>query len=205
MHDLLYFIPACENIGLVLNSDKCELTVLGEPQVSEACQQINGLLPNLKSVPLSEVTLLGAAMGDTSLDTLLRDFLTSFGIVSQRLLKLSSHDALFLLRTCLSMPKLLHSLRTSPSFTRPALLTEIDTLFSQTLSSILNVSLNQPQVSQISLPVKLGGFGIISSVNIAPSAFLSSLHAADPICKLISPDWNLPDKEIYQTALTRWN
>ena len=97
------------------------------------------------------------------------------------------------------MPKSHHGLRTSPSFTRPSLLTEIDTLFSQTLSSILNVNLNQTQISQISLRVKLGGFGISSSVNIAPSAFLLSLHhlAADPICKLISSDWTLPDKEVY--------
>ena len=162
------------------------------------------MLPNLRPVPRSEATLLGAAMGDISLDTLLRSFLTSFGIVSQRLQKLSSHDALFLLRTCLSMPKLLHTLRTSPSFTRTALLKEIDSAFSQSLSSILNVNFNPSQIAQASLPVKLGGFGIVSSVDIASSAFLSSLHAADPICRLISPEWSLLDIATYQTALTQW-
>jgi hypothetical protein len=204
LRDLLYLIPACSNIGLELNPEKCELTFLGESHESENCQEFYELLPDLKSVPLSEVTLLGAAMGDTSLDTLLKEFLTSFGVVTQRLLKLSSHDAFFLLRTCLSMPKLLHTLRTSPSFTRSALLMEIDSAFLRTFSSILNVNLSPSQASQVSLPVKLGGFGIASSVNIASSAFLSSLHAADPICQLISPEWNLPDITTYQTALTQW-
>ena len=202
--DLLYFIPACENIGLALNSEKCELTFLNNSRESITCQQIYEQLPNLKLVPLREVTLLGAALGDTSLDTLLKEFLTSFGIVSQRLLKLSSHDALFLLRTCLSMPKLLHTLRTSPSFTRIDLLKEIDSAFSQTLSSVLNTNLNPSQITQVSLPVKFGGFGIVSSVHIASSAFLSSLHAADPTCRLISPKWNLLYITTYQTSLTQW-
>ena len=204
LRDLLYLIPACENIGLVLNSDKCELTFLGEPDISESCQQIHGLLPNLKLLPLREATLLGAAVGDASLDALLKEFLTSFSIMSERLLKLSAHDALFLLRTSLSMPKLLHTLRTSPSFTRPDLLSEIDAAFSQTLSSILNVNLNPPQISQVSLPVKLGGFGIPSSLNIAPSAFLSSLHAANPTCLAISSEWCLESNTLHRDALTHW-
>ena len=78
------------------------------------CQQIYDLLPNLKLVPLDEVTLLVVAVGDSSLKNILKEFLISFGIVSQRLLKLPSHDALFLLRLSLSTPKLLHTLRTSP-------------------------------------------------------------------------------------------
>lgn len=204
LHDLLLLKPACENIGLLLNSDKCELTFLGEPHVSEPCQQIYGLLPNLKQLPLCEANLLGAAMGDVSLETLLKEFLTAFNIMTQRLLKLSAHDALFLLRTSLSMPKLLHTLRTSPAFTRPDLLSEIDALFSQTLSSVLNVNLTPPQISQVSLPVKLGGFGIPSSLNIAPSAFLSSLHAANPTCVAISPEWCLEDNTSYREALTLW-
>ena len=80
----------------------------------------------------------------------------------------------------------------------------IDSAFSQTLSSVLNTNLNPSQITQVSLPVKFGGFGIVSSVHIASSAFLSSLHAADPTCRLISPKWNLLYITTYQTSLTQW-
>jgi len=203
LEDLRHVIPACSKIGLELNPAKCELTVLSEHH--ELClEQIYAQLPDLSLVPVKEATLLGAALGDASLNALLEGFMASFDIMQKRLLKLSSHDALFLLRNSLAMPKLLHSLRTSPSFTRPDLLSDIDSTFMGTLSSILNVNLGNTETAQASLPVKLGGLGIISVLTIAPSAYLSSSHAADPICQCISREWQLTTNSTYIAALSRW-
>ena len=203
LQDLKHLIPNCREIGLELNSTKCELTLFGE-QPESPTQQIHELLPDLKIVPASEVTLLGAAMGENSLDALLNSFLSSFKILQERLLKLSSHDALFLLRNSLSVPKLLHTLRTTPCFTRLNLLRDIDSMLLHALSSIINVKLSATQALQASLPVKLGGLGILSAEAIAPSAFLSSLHAADPTCQLISQEWQLTDNAMYDAALSQW-
>ena len=203
LQDLKHVISACSKIGLELNPTKCELTVFNDHH-ELSLQQIYEHLPDLSLVPAKEATLLGAALGDDSLNALLESFMSSFDIMQKRLLKLSSHDALFLLRNSLAMPKLLHSLRTSPSYIRPDLLSDIDSTFMRTLSSILNVKLGDTQTAQASLPVKLGGLGIISVVTIASPAFLSSSHAADPMCQSISREWQLTSNTTYTAALSLW-
>ena len=59
-----------------------------------------------------------------------------------RLQMISAHDALFLLRNCFAIPKLLHTLGTSPSFQRLDLLSGIDDAILRSVSSILNVNLS---------------------------------------------------------------
>ena len=83
-------------------------------------------LPNLRLVKRTDVTLLGAAMGDRSLESALHSFVSTLYKFRERLLKLSAHDALFLLRNCLAIPKLLHTLRTSASYRFSNILSEID-------------------------------------------------------------------------------
>ena len=203
LQDLNHLVPACEEIGLELNPAKCELTYFGD-QEEILSSQMRKLLPNLKFVPPTEVTLLGAAVGEASLNALLKGFLSTFGVLRDRLLKLSAHDAFFLLKNSFSIPKLLDTLRTSPSFKLPSLLREIDSVIMNTLSCILNVDLSLAQRLQASLPVKLGGLGFLSTETIASSAFLSSMHAAMPMCERISCNWRLTDNVTYQAALSEW-
>ena len=40
---------------------------------------------------------------------------------------------------------------------------------------------------QATLPVKLGGLGVRSAVEVAPSAYLASLHATSALVKAILP------------------
>ena len=202
--DLEVFIPACRKIGLEVNESKCELTTLGDTEIS--CSQLSSvLLPGLKRISLNDATLLGASMGNNSLSVLLNDFIRRFKICHKRLIKLSAHDAFFLLRNCLFMPKLLHTLRTSPSFTRQDLLKEIDQIVLGSLSKILNVNLDAPKKLQVSLPTRLGGFGICSADFLAAPAFLASLHAADPTCGLISDNWDLEANPTKEAALSKWS
>ena len=198
-----YLVPACRRIGLEVNGEKCEVSKI-DPRDFDCSQLSSVLLPGLRHVSIDDATLLGASLGDNSLCALLENFLRKFIKLHNRLLLLSSHDALFLLRNCLHMPKLLHTLRTSPSFTRLRLLQEIDDSVFSSLSAILNTKLDGKSRAQVSLPTKLGGFGICSAEFLAASAFLASLHAADVTCRVISNDWDLSMNPNYEAALTQW-
>lgn len=105
------------------------------------------------------------------------NFVENLSLVREQLTKFSAHDTFFLLRNCLFMPRLLHVLRISPSFTRS--------------DKILNVKLDTPKTAQVSLPTKHGGFGICSNEFLTASAFFGLFHAADPTGQAISNTWDL--------------
>jgi hypothetical protein len=90
-----------------------------------------------------------------------------------RLTLLHSHDAISLLCSSLSIPKLLFILRTSECSGNSAL-ARLDLALREGLVSILNVEIDNDQWMQASLPVKLGGLGFRSDVTPALSAFLAS-------------------------------
>ena len=90
-----------------------------------------------------------------------------------RLSLLSSHDALVILKSALSTPKLLYTLRTSPCSDHPEL-EHFDALLRSGLSSIVNINISDVNWIQSSLPVSDGGLGIRSAALLAPSAFLAS-------------------------------
>ena len=91
-----------------------------------------------------------------------------------RLSAISSHDALVLLKTSLSTPKLMHMLRASPC-TGHVGLSDIDSTLRAGLCKTFNVSLSDAQWLQASLPVKSGGLGIRQAHHLAPSAFAASI------------------------------
>ena len=121
-----------------------------------------------------------------------------------RLSKMSSHEAIFLLRNSLAIPKLLYTLRTSPCFSSP-ILREFDKLVIRTLAVCTNVRMNEASEQQATLPVRWGGLGVRSAVNLAPSAFLASASAAAPLLQVMLPTPVLgsPDT-ILADALSAW-
>ena len=90
-----------------------------------------------------------------------------------------SHDAI-LLRHSFAIPKLLYILRISPCFLSPSL-QEYDNLLRSTVSSIVNIHFEDPAWSQAILPMKSGGLGIRSAVQLAHSAFLASAAACSEL------------------------
>jgi hypothetical protein len=86
---------------------------------------------------------------------------------------LDSHDALVLLRSCFSAPKILFLLRCSPCFGNPKL-EVFDNLLKVGLSSITNTDLSEVQWIQASLPVRVGGIGVRRVASLAISAYLAS-------------------------------
>ena len=119
--------------------------------------------------------------------------------VLPRLMKMAAHEAFFLLRSCFAVPRLLYLLRTAPC-------TRLDDIIKGALTSICNIKLDVDSWAQASLLVRWGGIGVRSTVDLAPSAFLSSLHASSPTIQVLLPSWTTqaPDPSLGE-ALTHWS
>ena len=134
-----------------------------------------------------EAVLLGAPVGDeTSVDTVLSSKLAVFRLLASRLAALNAHDALFLLKNCFSIPKLLYSLRCAACY-KSTILPEYDDVIRQTLKVILNVDLSDVIWKQATLPVSSGGLGVRLAVDLALPAFLSSVNGASELTLRLLP------------------
>ena len=94
-------------------------------------------------------------------------------------------------------PKLLYTIRSSPSFLSPSLQRYDETLRS-IVSDITNINLGNTTWTQVLLLAKSGGLGIRRSVQLAPFAFLALAAANYDLTHLI-----LPPRFQFRVAL-RW-
>ena len=163
-------------------------------------------IPGAQVIDPTSASLLGSPIGDTgsTSDAISRktQLLRTMG---ERLQYVSAHDALLLLRNSFAIPKLLYLLRSSPSFLSPKL-KDYDDVLRSIVGSVANTRLDDNAWSQASLPVKAGGLGIRSAVQIAPSAFLSSAAASSDLVHLILPP-RFGSQEVLHvgSALTSWS
>ena len=118
----------------------------------------------------------------------------------QRLSYLHVHDALALLRLSVSVPKLLHILRSSPCANNDFL--QKFHIFRDGLSKVLNVDLYHNKWIQATLPVNKGGIGLRSVVSLAPSAFLASAASTFNLqnCILSENFALIPDTSVTNTS-----
>ena len=143
-------------------------------------------MPSIRHIPCSEAVLLGAPIGELSVDTILGSKLTNFKLLANRLTTMNAHDALFLLKNCFSMPKLLYTLRCSPCY-KSSVLSQYDEAVRTTLKTILNVDLTDAVWRQATLPVSSGGLGVRLATDLALPAFLSSANGASPLTRQLLP------------------
>ena len=128
---------------------------------------------NVQQVDVTNLTLLGAVLERQAMSTVLGKKISELSSMGDRLSWISSHHALFLLKNCFTLPKLLYILRTSPCFAHP-LLQLFDILQIYLIRSLLNIRLDDRVSQQACLPVRFGGIGIIKAPSIASSAYTSS-------------------------------
>jgi len=165
-----------------LNREKSEI-VCAHPDT------VNSILPSLQGAQVVEpamASLLGSSTGDvSSVSDVLRSKTNMLKEMGDRLKKLSAHDAVLLLQHSFAHPKLLYNVWTSPS----PVLQEYDWLLKSIVEQITNVPFNDndPAWTQATLPVKMGGLGIQSAVQLAPSAFLASAAASSDLVYHIVP------------------
>jgi len=194
-----YLKEASLNLGLVLNDNKCEIISNSIPQTLPSSVKDFLYVHSSDAVLLGSPLLRGAAT-----QKVLGDRVESLKVAADRLEWLQAHDALTILKHTLSRPSLLHILRSSPCASH-ASLEEFDDTLRNCLSQMLNVTLNDQQWMQASLPVKDGGLGIRRVAQVAPSAFLASASAAALLIAAILPNRlaSTLDTSISQT-LTVW-
>ena len=91
------------------------------------------------------------------------------------------HTEYVLLRSCLSLPKIMFMLRAVNTVEHQEPLCHFDSIIRGALSKVLGSPLTDVQWSQASLPVAMGGLGLRSAVDHAPVAHATSLLAAQPL------------------------
>ena len=126
--------------------------------------------------------------------------------MGERLTLLSTHDAYLLLRHSIALTKLLCCLHTAPCFLSPQL-QQYDAVLKTIMCNTFDIHLSNDHSAwtQAVLPVRHGGLGIRSAVQLAPSAFLASAAASSILVHQILPpqfsDSVLPS---FQEALALW-
>ena len=84
-----------------------------------------------------------------------------------------------LLRSCLSIPKIMFILRTTDPLHRQGLWQNFDNITRDNLSKILGVPVNNWQWSQAQLPVSSGGLVLRSAEDHTPAAYITSISSYD--------------------------
>ena len=150
-----------EKCGLHLNGKKCEVAFLGGPEAQQkqkVMQQLHGILPDANEVYLDDLELLGAPIGDSRTRHRLLLGKQDVQKLTWRLRELEEpHQAFFLVKNCVSLPRLLYLLRSSPACRQLDLLTDIDEIVRRGLKTVTNVQLRDDAWRQATLPVSLGG------------------------------------------------
>lgn len=192
MEDLRKVIAAESEIGMTLNPSKCELRVAGggSERWNEA---FSDLLPGLKLLQDSECLLLGAPLTDEAIPIVMDKKVGEISLLTSRLPHLQGHSALFLLKSCLSMPKLVYLLRCSPTWKANSQLEKFDNTLREALEAILNVKLDDTTWAQASLPVPRGGLGVRSARDLSVPAFLASVTGtADLVSEILEAASSVP-------------
>lgn len=171
-----------ELIGLHLNQAKCE--IIGLSEESRSVWTFARL--NFIEREVGEASLLGTPLHADGVDSAISDRCDQLRKVAGRLALMTAHEAMFLLRSSFALPRLQYLLRTAPCF-MSGKVEQFDELVRSTLETVTNVKLDSRAWSQASLPVRWGGLGVRSAVDLSPSAFLSSRMAANALVQLLLP------------------
>ena len=192
-------------MGLEVNPQKCELVFLGctsNEQKQSNLSKFSEVCPGVQVTELEDLIVLVAPIGSAALESTVEEKTQVFQAFSQKLQRIDAHYAMFLIKNCLHMPRLLYVLCTSPCFKLCEKLQRIDNYLRASLESICNVSLSESRDKQVFLPVKLGGMGIPSAVLTAASAFLASAVGCEPFSQNLN--MNLGSDRDVESALTAW-
>jgi hypothetical protein len=178
--DLEHVKQHFNRIGLELNYGKSELYISDKVNpltASQIAQNFINVALNIKIVSKDCLHLLGSPIFEEAIPLLLNKSTTNFSKYSDRLVKISSHSALFILKFCLFVPKFTYLLRCCPIWKFPHLITPIDSLMKSQIENILNIHFSEQAWSQAALPIRNGGLGTRKISNVALPAFLSSIHS----------------------------
>lgn len=203
LDDLNNIIDNCKHLGLQINPSKCELYFCGL-QSDIILQKFNNISPGIKMIN-NDLTLLGAPLNEFSTKDLLEKKNEELKTLFSRLKDLHSHVAYFMLKNCFAVPKLIYLLRTSPAWTAPDTLRNIDMNIRTAMMSISNTHFSDFQWFIATLPIRYGGLGIRKIEDLTLPAFLASVSSVTALVTLMLP--NITDENcitLYSDALDLW-
>ena len=152
-----------------------------------ALSELKRVSPDLHLVQFEEATLLGAPLFINALPSALDVKIKAWKRLTSNLDFLHAHDALYLLKNCLAIPKLLHVLHCSPTWKANDQLLAFDEVLRRTLESVCNIKMDGDVWSQATLPTSTGSLGIRRSQDLAVPAFLSSTYASSDLVHSLLP------------------
>ena len=132
---------------------------------------IESALPGVAETEREDLSILGAPIDINGCCTGVLKVVERNSTMSSRLESIDAHHASFLLRNCLSMPRLLFKLRSSPCYRLHVELTQFDKTLRQAASTVCNVNFDDTGWQQSTLPVAQGGLGLSSAVNMSLPAY----------------------------------
>jgi len=167
------------SIGLEINNSKCELllinhTDINKPQTSKVFQD---QFPSLSIPDPTHWQLLGSPLHQESAPLHLKAKIKVLDSITENLELIEPHQAFFILKNCLSIPKLTYLLRSAPCFKCKEELEAFDTAIRINTEKISNVTFGKDSWSQASLPIRHGGLGLRSAADLSLPCFLSSSFA----------------------------
>ena len=152
--DVLEMVEMGSRIGLVLNPTKSELIT----QVSENHISLSSESPmsGFSVLDMDNAQLLGSPiLTGSAMNSILSARVDDLKRAMTRLCLLEAQDALLILRSAYSSPKLLNVLRSSPCCGHPSL-AQFDAHLRTGLSSIINCNMSDLAWIQASQPIRCG-------------------------------------------------
>jgi len=188
------------SVGLTLNESKCE--VIGLSATSHQVWTSSGR--QIPECAPEKAVLLGSPFYDVGVTAALELQRASLVRATNRLQFMSSHEALYLLKSSLAMPRLLHLLRSTDCAASTKSF-KFDMDLRNALSAISNTSLEDTAWSQAVLPVRWGGLGLRSIATLASSALLASSSAVRGLVhSVLPPGYGRTFEQNVANILLRW-
>ena len=175
--DISRIIPMLLDIGLEVNPTKSEVSNVSCDNFQSVLIAIESALPGVTVIESEDLGILGAPIDINGCLTGVLKAVERLSTMSSRLESIDAHPAFFLLRNCLSMPRLLFKLRSSPCYRLHAELTHVtDMLHKKPLntrntrsSSYTMLLLNRPAHSKAALGDRSLSFASSSVWNSIPN------------------------------------
>lgn len=193
-------------IGLELNPTKCEVSVFGDNQ-DFSLSLIEDVIPGIRLLDDTSAELLGAGLTVESTRRILTKKISTLQLFSEKLAKLPSHLAFYLLKHSFAIPRIVYILRCSEVWKCEDLIATYDEVLKSTLISIVNGHFNSDQLVQSSLPVKRGGLGVKLCSHLALPGFLSSwFSVSEEVSAIVSSDYvSYASDTIIKEAINSWS
>ena len=129
-NDATKIVNTFKEIGLQINSNKCELFILNHTadMYADTVKQFSSILPSVSLPPRHSWSVLGSPLTHEAIVPFLDSKLVDIRRLCSKLEEVEPHHAFTLLRNCFSITKLVYILRMCPTFVEPMILLEFDSI-----------------------------------------------------------------------------